>query len=209
MNWFFLFFFWTGIFLLLSEEPYTLLKRAEALSGKAEEKGRKAFLVLTSKIRAALFRETVEREISDSLGYIRNIAMTGDSSVSALSLLSDLAGISDKLRPVYLEMERHLSVGDGKKAEECFVSNTGLSISKGLAELIAGWDEADPSEMSETADSYISLLREERITAQKRKNEILSDLIYFPVVVNCMLVLINFIYISFFVSQRELLTLMQ
>ena len=82
---------------------------------------------------------------------------------------------------------------------------TGLPI--GIGEILTGWDELPPSEVTKTVDAYISMLREERKTARKKKDELISDLVYFPVVLNCMMVLLNFVNVAFFIEQREALSL--
>jgi uncharacterized protein YneF (UPF0154 family) len=46
------------------------------------------------------------------------------------------------------------------------------------------------------------------MTVQKRRDETVSDLIYLPVVINVMLVFINFIYVGYFIDQKEMLTIL-
>ncbi|MBO4819468.1 MAG: hypothetical protein J5528_04940 [Firmicutes bacterium] len=208
MQYLILIIFWTGVLLLKTEGPYDLKKRAEAYFRKEKDKGGDRSSVFAS-VKARLHREALIREISESLGYIKNIAVLGRSSeFSAQALLEGLADISVKLKPVYVEMARYLSTGEKTKARQHFIDSTGLGISAGLGELLAGWDDVDPKSIEETLASYQTVLREERITAQKRKNEILSDLIYFPVVINCMIVLLNFIYITFFIGQQDSFTVL-
>ncbi len=190
MAYLFLFIFWTGAI---------MLKPRKNVAGKCRT-AKTAFL----KLRSFFQGNVAADEISDALGYIRNTAILGRSrGLSAQQLLTELAGISEKLKTVYEEMARHLSMGEKDEAEEVFTSAVSLEISSGIARLLSGWDDIDPEDILETVGVYQSLLREERITADKRKNEILSDLIYIPVVINCILVLINFIYISFFIQQQE------
>ncbi len=190
MAYLFLFIFWTGAI---------MLKPRKNVAGKRRI-AKTAFL----KLRSFFQGNAAADEISDALGYIRNTAILGRSrGLSAQQLLTELAGISEKLKTVYEEMARHLSMGEKDEAEEVFTSAVSLEISSGIARLLSGWDDIDPEDILETVSVYQSLLREKRITADKRKNEILSDLIYIPVVINCMLVLINFIYISFFIRQQE------
>ena len=51
-------------------------------------------------------------------------------------------------------------------------------------------------------------MREDRLTKQKRRDEMVSDLVYFPVVVNAMAVLMNFIYVAYFLQQKEALNVL-
>jgi len=98
-----------------------------------------------------------------------------------------------------------MRMGDKKDALATFSKKTGLPI--GIGEILTGWDELPPSEVTKTVDAYISMLREERKTARKKKDELISDLVYFPVVLNCMMVLLNFVNVAFFIEQREALSL--
>jgi hypothetical protein len=51
-------------------------------------------------------------------------------------------------------------------------------------------------------------MNEVSLTLRKKRDETISDLIYLPVVVNLMIVFINFIYVAYFLDQKEMLTLL-
>ena len=65
-----------------------------------------------------------------------------------------------------------------------------------------------PEDLLNTVEVYRSALREDRLTRQKRRDEMVSDLVYFPVVVNAMAVLMNFIYVAYFIQQRDALNVL-
>ena len=65
-----------------------------------------------------------------------------------------------------------------------------------------------PGDLLNTVEVYRSALREDRLTRQKRRDEMVSDLVYFPVVVNAMAVLMNFIYVAYFIQQRDALNVL-
>ena len=46
-----------------------------------------------------------------------------------------------------------------------------------------------------------------RYTKIRRRDELISDLVYFPVVLNCVVVLLNFLYVAYFLQQKEILSL--
>jgi len=61
----------------------------------------------------------------------------------------------------------------------------------------------------ETLTSYQKAIEQVRLTKQKKWDELISDLIYFPVIMNVMMILINFIYVAYFIDQRNaILTMM-
>ncbi|MBR0416994.1 MAG: hypothetical protein IJI56_04210 [Firmicutes bacterium] len=202
--------FWTGAMLLCSKAPSELRKRAEAVFGGKLEKGVfNRIKRAASEFRAGLQKEALAGECSDVLGYIKNIVILGRSAdVSAQTLLTDLSDMSDRLRPVFADMARYMSTNDKEEAEQRFVSATMLGISRGMGRLLSGWDDLDPSEIRDTLDAYQAVLSEERRTSRRRRDEIVSEIMYFPVVLNCMLVLLNFIYVSYFIEQQENLSVL-
>lgn len=217
----FLLVFWTGIFLakgnVNAKSPDPLVKKgsiginAGIKKVLAKESDVNLKSALEHKLRLFASRipgnkNAMAREVEDSLGYIKNIAILGRTSeISGESLLSELSDSSEKLKPLFGEMARYMRMGDKKDALATFSKKTGLPI--GIGEILTGWDELSPSEVTETVDAYISMLREERKTARKKKDELISDLVYFPVVLNCMMVLLNFVNVAFFIEQREALSL--
>ena len=202
-----LFVFWIGISLLCLGDTGDLRKRAKLYFEKTERK--KGVLeklkAMYFSLKSGLTRDAVIMEISESLGYIRNIAILGRSSeISAQILLYELSDRSDKLKHLFGEMPRYLSTNDKELAARLFEESRIQSVPSGIGELLSYWDDIAPSEVLETVDAYQNILDEIRITAQKRRDEIISDIVYLPVVLNCMIVLLNFVYISFFLEQQNL-----
>jgi hypothetical protein len=93
-------------------------------------------------------------------------------------------------------------------AIQSFIETVGSEFSKDFARLLTQWDEIDPRELTETLLSHQKNIREVRLTVQKRRDEMISDLIYLPVVVNVMLVFLNFIYVAYFLEQKQMLTML-
>ena len=64
-----------------------------------------------------------------------------------------------------------------------------------------------PEDLIGTVEIYRSTIQGARTTRIMRRDEIISDLVYIPVVLNCAVVLLNFLYIAYFLEQKELLSL--
>ena len=206
MGYILLFVFWAGVLVLRMKDPYDLKRRALVYTGAKIKGVYKGIDMMADRIKTELFRDKVISETAECLGYIKNIAILGRSrEISAVALVTQLSEITVRMKTVLEDTARYLSSNDRQSAEKRFRVGTGLDISDGLASLLCGWEDMHPSEISDTVDAYLSLLTEERITAAKKRNEIISDIIFFPVVINCMLVLVNFIYISFFINQQSLI----
>lgn len=150
-----------------------------------------------------------EWEIGEALAYLRNtVAMGRGESMSAGLILEELSELQGTLSSAYLKMLHYLRLNEKEKAMNAFYLACGSEMSRDFARLLLQWEELPPTMLVETLESYQKNIREVRLTKQKKKDEIISDFIYLPVIINVMLVLINFIYVAYFIDQREMLLTM-
>ncbi len=164
-----------------------------------------------------LFQEVLERnrryrvdiEIYEAISFLRNITVLGKGgTLSADGVLEQLIRHGGSLSPVYAKTLRLLRQNQREEAMAYFSDAAATEIGGDFARLLIQWDEIDPKQLLETLLSHQKNIREARLTVQKRRDETVSDLIYLPVVINVMLVFINFIYVGYFIEQREMLTML-
>lgn len=154
-------------------------------------------------------KQKMDMEIYEAISFLRNITAIGKgNSASADTIIEQLAQHRGLLSPVYNKMLRYLRQNQKEAAIQYFSDAVGTEISKDFARLLIQWDEIDPGQLMETLLSHQKNIKEVRITIQKRRDEIVSDIIYLPVVTNVMLVFINFIYVGYFIDQKEMLTVL-
>ncbi len=160
------------------------------------------------RFRGARNRDRSVRALSESLAYIRNIAILGRADMlSAETVLTELCEFSPRLRNVFSDMLSALRMGDKARAAEALYTATGEPCAKDIGSFLAGWDDIPPRELLQSIELYRNTLLEARYTRIKRRDELISDLVYFPVVLNCMVVLLNFLYVAYFLQQKEILSL--
>lgn len=151
-------------------------------------------------------RQKVEKEIYEGISFMRNIlTLNGGKEIRADIIIEELAKRKGVLQPVYIKMLGYLRLNRGKEAVLAFDEMVGHSSGKEYASLLIKWDEINPDELGEILISMQRASREKRITDQKRRDELISDLIYLPVVLNVLIVFINFLYVSYFLDQQEML----
>jgi hypothetical protein len=105
-------------------------------------------------------------------------------------------------------MLRLLRLNKKTDAISYFAEAVNTNAAKEYGRLLIQWDEIDPRELMETLISHQKNMNEVSLTLRKKRDETISDLIYLPVVVNLMIVFINFIYVAYFLDQKEMLTLL-
>ena len=144
----------------------------------------------------------------ESLAYINNLVVLGRGrSISTELLLTELAGFCKTLGPVFLDMAHSLHINDRARADTALEKVLGEGFASDIGRFLAGWDELPPDEMAQSVELYSSALREERESRMRARDELVSDLIYFPAIANSMLVMLNFVYVAFFMQQREALAM--
>lgn len=154
----------------------------------------------------ALRERQIDREILDAVIFLRNMAsIEKGRNSSADSVIEKLAGNNGLLRPVFLRMLNLLRLNQTKEAAALFAQKTGTPAGRDFAGLLLQWDRMEPGELMETLLSYEKNMKAVRLTGYKRRDEIISDLIYLPVVVNILAIFINFIYVAYFIDQKEML----
>ncbi len=162
----------------------------------------KAFL---RKIRQA----RIESELYETVAFLRNAIILGNGrNQSVDSLIEELSGRRGALAKIFAKVLRLLRQNQRDEALLCFTEEIGNETAADFGRILLDWDEMDPALLQESLFSYQKNIREVRLTARKKKDEVLSDLIYLPVVLNVMLVFLNFIYVGYFIDQKEMLTML-
>lgn len=148
----------------------------------------------------------MDREIFESITFLRNIATIEKSrSCSTDYVIEKLSEHDGLLQPVLIRMLNLLRINQTKEAAAFFSQKVGTPAGRDFARLLIQWDQMEPGELLETLLSYEKSVKAARLTEQKKRDEIISDLIYFPVVVNILVIFINFIYVAYFIDQKEML----
>ncbi|MDD2217843.1 MAG: hypothetical protein PHW03_00830 [Eubacteriales bacterium] len=155
-----------------------------------------------------LRREKVDKEVYEAMAFIRNFTAATGGSVGSEFILEQLADRESPLKQTYIKALGLMRLNKLKEAELLIAENADTEAGRSLASLLLNWDEMKPEQLIEILETRSRSIREIYITGRKRREEILSDIIYFPVVVNVFMIFINFIYIGYFMQQKELLKML-
>lgn len=151
----------------------------------------------------------MDMEIYEAISFLRNIAVLGgEQAGQADSIIERLANRRGRLSEIYWKMLQFLRVNQKEEAVSFFSQAVDTPIGRDFGRLLIQWDEIHPRELSEALLSHQKSMKEMRITQQKRRDSMISDLIYLPVIVNAMLIFVNFIYVAYFLDQKEMLSIL-
>ncbi|MCL1982761.1 MAG: hypothetical protein FWG53_06735 [Clostridiales bacterium] len=152
--------------------------------------------------------EKIDKEIYESISFLRNILALGDGRrVGADHVIEQLSQRAGALQPVYIRMLRFLRLGKLDEAVRAFTGEAFTSTGFEFGNLLLKWDALDPAELVEILISYQKSIKEARSTVLRKRDELVSELIYFPVVINVFVIFINFIVVGYFMEQKHLLSM--
>lgn len=199
--------FWVGVFVAAYKPKDDLRTRIEAYYYLVQNKTRSTKIAKrVHLLRTENKKKKLMKELTDALSYLKNVTILGrGENISAELMLEELADFSPGLSKTFLGMARSLSVNEKNVAEESLFETIGNDYARDIGVFLASWEDIPQTELLSSIEAYLNVLREEQITRQKEKDEMISDLVYFPVVINCMMVLLNFIYVSYFIEQESML----
>ena len=157
-----------------------------------------------SIMKETIRKDSVNREIFEAIGFTRNIiASKVGSEISADHLLEQLALEKSILQPAYLKALSLLRVNKKVEMIDEFSEMAGTKFASDFIRIIIRWETISPEKLASTLLSYQSAMKEIQTTKLKKKAEVLSDLVFLPVVANVIFIFINFIIVGYFLSQRE------
>lgn len=204
--------FSVGVFFSFFENlNYDLKNRARSFS---KEKLKKSFVVrpfinLISKLKKYREEETLDREVYEAISFMRNIiSIESGRESNADFIIEKLSRKEGLLQEVYIKMLSLLRVNKKKEARKLLENRLSTPSGKEFAALLIKWDDIDPKELVEVLISHQKGIKEMQLTVQKRREESISDLLYLPVIVNVIFLFINFIYVAYFINQKEMLQML-
>jgi hypothetical protein len=186
------------------------LRNRLTVTERGREAARRARKTLTARIkslRELMQKDRKDREIYEAISFLRNVTAVGMSgSMSADLALQRLSENRGVLQPTYAKTLGLLRLNKREEAAKQFAEAVGDGLGLDFIRVVLQWDDIDPRELTASLISYQKSLKEMRVTARKKRDELLSDLIYIPVIINILLIFMNFIFIAYFAEQRDMLS---
>ena len=153
--------------------------------------------------------EKIDKEIYESISFLRNLIALGNGRRAGSDyIIEQLSRREGTLQTVYVRMLRFLRLGKLEEAIKAFSTEAVTPIGNEFGSLLLKWDSLDPVELTEILISYQKNIKEVKSTSQRKQDEMVSELIYFPVVLNIFIIFINFIVVGYFMEQRHMLSML-
>jgi hypothetical protein len=213
--------FSTGVFIIIFQSVPPAYRLSD-IRRRSAAFLREKLIILGSAVRkyAVSFRsakrkEQIQKEIYSALSILRNYASADSNNGSGTGsgagvttdhILEQFEMSDGVLKEAYSGALRLLRTGRRSDAAEYFTKSAEVELARDFILLVLDWDAVPPQKLKQTVVAFQNALKETRTTDLIRKNEVLSDLVYMPVVTGVLVVFINFIYVAYFAEQQALFT---
>lgn len=191
------------------KNPFNLqgrLKRIEMVK-KQSAKEKFADWVKASPMYKFYFDCRLQAEISEGLAVLRNLILSSDEITLTTDMaLEKLAQNSKNFESLYYKILAFVRTGDMEQGRMVFLRLSDAPLCEEYVNLIFSCDELEARLLLEILLSMQRSIRESNLTASRKRDELVSDLLYVPAVFNVMLVFVNFIYVGYFIEQKEILS---
>lgn len=159
------------------------------------------------KVRGILNQGKVRRELSEGTVLMRNrIAACDGVRLTTDVMLEELMNESDVLKYPYARMLSLVRMEERGRAIREFAGLVKDKEAEEYAQMIVMLDDVEPGNVYESIVAFQKNMKEERITEIKKRDEAVSDLLYLPVVFNLLLIFFNFLYVAYFMQQKDMLS---
>ncbi|MBE6035501.1 MAG: hypothetical protein E7222_12495 [Clostridiales bacterium] len=200
-----------GIYCILCRETFYLNRRSiRSLEEKVQVS--RVWQSLKDKqeaLRKKKINQMADKEIYEGISFLRNIiSIDRGKQVGTDFIIEKLSEREGSLQRVYMKMLSLLRVNKRREAQQIMGEHLETTIGKEFAGLLMQWDEINPLELSEILISHQKSIKELRMTERRKRDEMISDMLYFPVILNVVIIFINFIYVGYFINQKELLEML-
>lgn len=189
----------------------SLKERAEKIFSRVQNKNvlLKKIIGFWKKIKRIRQEQAVDREIYEAISFMRNvISIESGKEMNVDFIISRLSKKAGVLQDTYIKMLALLRVNKKKEAQKLMEERLNTASGREFAALLIKWDDINPKELVEVLISHQKGIKEMQLTVQKRREESISDLLYLPVIVNVIFLFINFIYVAYFIEQKEMLKML-
>ena len=154
-------------------------------------------------------KEKKDIELMEVLSLLKNIMVQMRNNPLGADYIIDYIALNTELtKTAFLKLLNQMRLNRYREAEEFFEDEIGTPLSKDVARIMLQLDSLNPMELEEMLVSVQRQIREMKITSQKSRTELVSDLVMIPISFTMMIIFLNFILVTMGIDQFNQLTML-
>ena len=143
------------------------------------------------------YQKKLDEEIYKALLQLKNLAIVQkEQPVSADFIIEQISRFTTVTKKIFLKTISMMREGRDEDAVEFFKSSTGTKLGNEFANMLAKLEKLNPAELEEQLVLLQSAFRNEKVTDKLRRQEMLSNILFIPIVAVSIVILLNFVIIT-------------
>ncbi|WP_430882710.1 hypothetical protein [Fusibacter sp. JL216-2] len=150
--------------------------------------------------------DQIDKEVFEAMTQLKNLCIAqADFPLSGDYMIEQVMKFSQITKHAYSKMLVLWRLGDSESACEVFAVTLNTKMSRELSSIFLKLESMAPVEMAEHLNLYQSHIREERMTKHLRKQEMMSYVLYAPVIASAFAIMLNFMVVVIWLDTMELM----
>lgn len=143
------------------------------------------------------YRKKIDLELYNSISQLKNLVIVQkDHPMSADFLIEQLVRFTNKTKIIYLHTLSIMREGKDKDAIAYFKQSIQSKLGTDFANILAKLDYINPAELKQQLVLTQSSYRNEKVTMKLAQEEMLSHIIFLPIIAVAIVILLNFVIIT-------------
>ena len=150
--------------------------------------------------------EKIDKEVFQAMTQLKNLCIAqAEFPLSGDYMIEQVMKFSQVTKPAYSRMLIQWRLGDSEKACEIFADTLNTKMSRELSSIFLKLESMAPMELADHLSLYQSHIREERMTKHLRKQEMMSYVLYAPVIASAFAIMLNFMVVVIWLDTMDLM----
>ncbi|MDP4084724.1 MAG: hypothetical protein Q8934_08935 [Bacillota bacterium] len=172
--------------------------------------GRKTLFQLMIDLSMERKREMFNQELYIAISQLKTTFLNKkERPPSSDYILEQVRKYTNKTKDIFNHMLSIWMIGEKEAAVEYFQQAIGTKEAKNLGQVFLKLDDLNPIEMKRQLEVYQEIYRLEKETKKLKRNANRSTILFIFIVGCCLMVLINFLTVSFYIDyQKQLFSIL-
>jgi hypothetical protein len=164
--------------------------------------------ILVMRMIISMQNKKKDAELYRILIQLKNIAITQqDKPYSGDYIINQLIKFAKLTKSSLINFLMYYNLGKEDEAFKKFTQSTNTKMGNEIGIILLKLDKLNPIELVEQIDIVKERTREKHITEKHRRQNIISDFIYLPIIIPVFVLFLNFIMITVWIPKIETMNL--
>jgi hypothetical protein len=141
-------------------------------------------------------RQKKDVEVFRAITQLKNLAISQkDKPLGADFMIEQLSRFAVITKPIFSQTISLWRMGKEDEACDYFADEIDTKLGREFANILRELDEINPVELVDQLELFQNHIKEERVTNRLKKQEMISNILFMPIVATAFVIMLNFVVI--------------